>query len=82
MDIKLKPCPFCGEAPKFWSCDRLITITCEKCNYRRAFDGIVGNKNTGIPIHYEGGKISTTEFYNRFAKEEAIEAWNRRVSDE
>ena len=80
--VELKPCPFCGELPEFWSCDRLITITCQRCNYHRAFDGIISNKPTDVPIHYEGGKISTTEFYHRFAHEEAMEEWNRRAESE
>lgn len=82
MDNDLKPCPFCGSLPKWWSCDRLIQITCEKCKYTRSFPGIVGTKKTKVPIVYTDGKVSETEFYNQFAYEEAIAAWNRRANDD
>lgn len=75
---ELKPCPFCGDIPEMWSCDRLITITCKKCNYHRAFDGLISNKPSCVPIRYEGGEISSTEFYHPYAHEEAIETWNKR----
>lgn len=82
-DIKeLKPCPFCGEKPEFWTCDRLIKISCEKCNYFRVFEGIVSNKKSDVPIHYECGEISTTEFYHQYAEEEAVDAWNTRFKEQ
>lgn len=82
MTEKLKPCPFCGEIPQYSACDRVITITCKKCNYRRAFDGLISRKPSDVPIIYEGGIVSTTEFYHPLADEDAIKAWNRRVKDE
>ena len=80
---RLKPCPFCGEEAYIWSCDRLINIGCKKCDYHRAFHGLIQSEiNTGIPIHYKGGKISTTEWYDKDANEKAIEAWNKRSSEQ
>ena len=80
---KLKPCPFCGEMPEVFSCDRLISISCKQCGYIRGFHGLVQSEiNTGIPIIYEGGKTSTTEWYDKDAYKKAIEKWNRRESDD
>ena len=31
-----------------------------------------------MPIRYEGGKISTYEWYDKDAREKAVEAWNTR----
>lgn len=77
---ELKPCPFCGSAPDVFSCDRLISISCKSCGYSRGFHGLVQSEiNTGVPIVYTGGKISTTEWYDKNAHEKAIEAWNRRA---
>lgn len=81
MNKELKPCPFCGEKPDFWSCDRLIKISCNKCNYHMSFDGIISRKKSDVPIHYEGGEISTTEFYHQYAEEEAVEVWNTRFEE-
>lgn len=75
----LRECPFCGGEAEKWSCDRLITISCKKCNYTRNFNGLVSNKKTDVPVVYEGGIVSDSEFYNRYAHEEAIEAWNNRA---
>ena len=77
----LRECPFCGGEAEKWSCDRLITISCKKCNYTRNFNGLVSNKKTDVPVVYEGGIVSDSEFYNRYAHEEAIEAWNNRSTE-
>ena len=74
----LKPCPFCGEIPNWESCDRLIHISCDNCNYTRSFVGLINNVPSDVPVRYEGGVISTTEFYHADAHEKAIEAWNTR----
>lgn len=79
MEQLLKPCPFCGKMPTWWSCDRLIEISCEDCGYTRTFKGIVNTVPNDYPVVYEGGKVSTTEFIHTEAKGNAIEAWNKRV---
>ena len=77
---KLKPCPFCGEMPTVYSCDRLISIGCKPCGYSRGFHGLVQSEiDTGVPIVYTGGTISTSEWYDKDAREKAITAWNRRA---
>ena len=80
--IKLKPCPFCGGEVYEDAVDRLITIGCPSCGYVRSFHGLVQSEiNTGVPIVYEGGKVSDHEWYDQFAHERAAEAWNRRAKD-
>ena len=74
----LKPCPFCGKIPTWESCDRLIQISCNNCNYTRSFDGLISFVPSDVPVRYKGGVISTTEFYHADAQEIAIEAWNTR----
>ena len=75
---KLLPCPFCGGEVEYWSCDRLIQIECKVCKYHRLFNGLISNKKTDVPVVYKGGIVSDTEFYNRYATEEAIASWNTR----
>ena len=79
MEQLLKPCPFCGKVPTWWSCDRLIKISCEDCGYQRTFKGIVNEVPNNYSVIYEGGEVSTTEFVHTEARREAIEAWNKRV---
>lgn len=79
MTDKLKNCPFCGGEAYMNSYDRLIQIGCETCGYNRGFHGIIQSQiDTGVPIRYEGGKISTYEWYDKDAEEKAIAAWNNR----
>ena len=79
---KLKPCPFCGGEPYIDSCDRLISIGCKPCGYIRSFHGLVQSEiDTGVPIVYKSGKVSDSEWYDRFAYKKAIEAWNRRAEN-
>ncbi len=80
--MELKPCPFCGGEPYIDACDRLISIGCKPCGYRRSFHGLVQSEiDTGVPIVYKGGKVSDSEWYDQFAHEKAIESWNRRTND-
>ena len=80
---ELKPCPFCGGNPYYESYDRLIIIGCHTCGYSRGFHGYVqSEQDTGVPIIYQGGKISDYEWYDKAAHEKATEAWNRRVKDD
>lgn len=53
------------EVPFLWgeayeeSVDRLIVIGCRPCGYYRSFHGLVQTEiDTGVPIVYEGGKVS------------------------
>lgn len=79
MTDKLRECPFCGGEAFKRSYDRLIQIGCESCGYTRGFCGIIQSKiDTGVPIRYEDGKISTYEWYDKDAGEKAVEAWNTR----
>ena len=50
INPRLKPCPFCGGPPYEESCDRLIIIGCEECDYHMSFPGLVGTKKTDIPM--------------------------------
>lgn len=79
----LKPCPFCGSQPYEASCDRLIKIGCDVCDYHMHFNGIVQSEiNTGVPIHYRDGTISDTEWYDKDAHKKADEKWNARSYEE
>jgi hypothetical protein len=78
----LKPCPFCGKIPTLESCDRIIQISCDNCHYTRIFYGLISFVPSDVPVRYEGGVISTTEFYHADAHEKAIEAWNTRKGAE
>ncbi len=75
----LKPCPFCGEKAYEDSCDRLIQIGCERCNYHMAFHGVVQAKViTNVVASYKKtGEPS--EWYDRYAHEKAHKKWNRRA---
>lgn len=71
---ELKPCPFCGGKADWSACDRLITIGCKQCGYERGFKGLLTTLEHKV-------KVNDSEYYNPNAHEEAIEAWNRRVSE-
>ena len=76
---KLKPCPFCGGEAKWFSCDRLITISCEACGYSRPFKSYLQTTPSKTRASAEGSAL--VEYYHAHADEVAIEAWNRRVND-
>ena len=40
-EAKLKPCPFCGNAPTDVSYDRAVVIECKPCGYRMAYPGLL-----------------------------------------
>jgi Lar family restriction alleviation protein len=66
MDIKLKPCPFCGgEATVFVSSEGGVFVICMKCQTRTKtlFDSLAYNKPTNAV-----GKV--------------IEAWNTRAASD
>lgn len=86
----LKPCPFCGAEVTRETCDRLITIGCEPCGYRRPFPGLLSTTPNDKPIlEYRKAdgtidKISpeeAIEFYHSDASERAEEEWNKRSDD-
>lgn len=78
-DYKLKPCPFCGAEPYVESCDRLITIGCEKCGYARNFHGLVQFEivTKVIASRWHGGLPA--EWYDEYAYQKAADGWNRRI---
>ena len=80
--IELKPCPFCGGEAYIWVCDRLINIGCKKCDYHLSFNSYLTPEKTDVSVKYSDGTISTFEWFNGNAKNEAIEKWNRRVTVE
>ena len=78
-DMVLSKCPWCGNLPTVTSCDRFITIGCNICKYHRTFHGLVQSEiDTGVPIHYNNGTISMTEWYDKDAYDRAEEGWNTR----
>jgi hypothetical protein len=73
LEIKLKPCPFCGNrtAPEVISISEL--------------DSVEGNEwydshFTVVCSMYDGGCGASVRFNNE-SREAAAEAWNRRVYD-
>lgn len=82
-------CPFCGGIPIFDPCDRLITIKCDPCGYRRSFPGLLQRTPSNVPIlTYRGADgqpydiplEECTEWYHADAHEKAIAAWNIRAT--
>lgn len=80
----LKPCPFCNGKPYYESCDRLIRIGCERCNYHRAFDGIISREKTTVevPVTDKDGNVQYHSglYYHKNANEIAVLRWNKRRS--
>lgn len=83
----LLPCPFCGSDAVMRSCDRLITVGCEECNFAMSFDGLLQMKDNGKPIPYSDGKggrlppekVKCQEYYHKDAHDDAAKFWNRRA---
>lgn len=73
--VDLKPCPFCGGVPYEDSCDRLIQIGCDVCNFNIYGYGLLTPIMTPV-------KVNSTEFYNYKAHEEIEKRWNRRIEQE
>lgn len=78
---ELKPCPFCGGEAKVSLMEKTYgacgaRIVCKNCRVRTRFysthETIVNGKTITTPLTEEG---------KRRGIKEAIEAWNRRVSD-
>lgn len=77
---QLKPCPFCGDEPYMDSCDRLISIGCERCGYRRSFHGLVQNEFvTPVEAGYSRETGKAIEWYDKDAYDKAADQWNMRV---
>ena len=76
----LKSCPFCGAKAYEDSCDRLIWIGCDKCDYHMHFHGVVQTeiKTPVVAGYYKG---QPTEWYDKDAHEKAHKKWNRRVNE-
>lgn len=78
--LDLKPCPFCGSIPYEDSCDRLINIGCEPCNYHLYFHGLVQSQfKTDVVASYSKETGEPLEWYDKDAHKKAEEHWNRRV---
>ena len=83
----LKPCPFCGyENPKMTTkrsgnnkrTGDMFQILCGKCKARGPiFTGRYSRKNEFGRYEYVSDAFATEE-----AKQKAMDAWNRRVTDE
>lgn len=67
---ELKPCPFCGGEAKL---QQDIRYPRPKCEPRKAFEVVCQNPECIIGFVDERYRLS---------KKEAVEAWNRRASDE
>ena len=80
--MELKPCPFCGgEAVVAWAHppfmlkrlhNRFIFAGCKKCHVSTPLFN--ARNKTGSPL--------INEAHTKDAKKKAIEAWNRRATDE
>jgi len=79
---KLLPCPFCGNEPIVDSCDRLISIGCEKCKYRLPFHGLVQSEIvTDVVVSWKPNTKEPAEWYDKDAYQRALYGWNRRSND-
>lgn len=85
MPSELKPCPFCGGEADVWSNEN------EQVSYRAFGYGTRGYPTwfkcyckkcgaVGATIHIEKD-CQNNSAYERWAREDAIKAWNRRVDN-
>jgi Lar family restriction alleviation protein len=77
MDIK--NCPFCGGEAFYDAVDVLIMIGCKTCGYNRAWNGVITSVPHGEPISNPASACLL--YYNKNADQEAIDAWNKRISE-
>ena len=84
---KLKSCPFCGGSAKIVLCDDEGNLH-DKDYAQRPYSGVgfmirhTHEENPQCPIaiyEVDGGIVSGVYIYD--TKEQAAEAWNRRVND-
>lgn len=73
----LKPCPFCGGVPYEETCDALITIGCDVCNYHIYGNGLLTTVMTSVKI-----PGNNSLYYNSKAYKEMDARWNRRYYPE
>lgn len=83
MSKELKFCPFCGRDPVMETYQTMVSIRCDPCGVARAFRGPLSRARTE-PL-YTGSSCSRfthpEQDYDHSAIEEAVSAWNSRVSD-
>ena len=76
MNNKLKPCPFCGGKAFLEKSSRMMVFgSLERCSYVKC-----------INCHARGGRFVLSNYgkshHSAEASARAVEAWNRRASDE
>lgn len=76
---ELLKCPFCGGEPYIVSCDRIISIGCERCKFHRPFHGLAqSDEVTDVVITRDRKTGEPIEWYDKDAFQKAIDGWNRR----
>lgn len=93
-DRELKPCPFCGKTKLKLESKSVhagwtgIDARVERetysvrCNVCHARGGTVGGKVIKSQLHIYQDRMPTWATTSEALKEEAIEVWNRRATDE
>ena len=75
-EIKLKPCPFCGIMPY----TSIVKSSDEKMEIYIQCDNSECGTKMDFAIEAENGFLDFDDVVNGISK--AVEAWNRRVTDE